>query len=198
MRERTKSAMSKWKRLTIGVAVFAIGGATGGCSFSASTSAGSKATIVGKDKIVVTATRPPAPEPEPKPEPKTVKPRKAKVVGKRIEITEKVMFEYDKATIKVESHQLLNDVAAVMAENPKIKKVRIAGHTDSDGSDDYNKKLSQDRADAVMKFLVDAGIDPKRLEAKGYGEQKPIADNKTEEGKERNRRVEFNITHRAN
>ena len=181
--------MFQLKTTIIGVCTFALGAASGGCSFSASASAGSKATLVGKEKIVITADQPPPPLPK--------KPRKAKVVGKKIEITEKVMFDTAKATIKVESHQLLNDVAEVMKEHPNIKKVRIEGHTDSDGPNEYNKTLSQNRANAVMAFLEKAGIDPSRMEAVGYGEEKPIAENDTAEGKERNRRVEFNIIDQA-
>jgi OOP family OmpA-OmpF porin len=164
----------------------------GGCSVSVSASAGNKTTLEGQKKIKVTAAQPEAP---PKPEPPKVakKERKAKLVGKKIEITEKVMFDYNKATIKVDSNELLNDVATVFTENAKIKKVRIEGHTDSDGKDAYNKKLSQERADAVKAFLVKAGIDETRLEAVGYGEERPIADNATDEGKENNRRVEFNV-----
>jgi OOP family OmpA-OmpF porin len=124
---------------------------------------------------------------------KKKKKRKAKVRGKKIEILEKVMFDYNKATIKMESHELLNDVADVIKENPKLEKIRVEGHTDSDGSDKYNKKLSQQRADAVKDFLVKAGVPAEKLEAVGYGEENPIADNSTDEGKEKNRRVEFNI-----
>ena len=162
------------------------GAASQGCSFSASASAGSRASIVGKEKIVVSAD-------QPAPRPVVRKPRKAKVVGKKIEITEKVMFDTAKATIKPESHELLNDVADVIKENPRIKKVRIEGHTDSDGTNAYNKKLSDDRAASVKAFLVEAGVEEDRLESVGYGEEKPIADNDTEEGKYKNRRVEFNI-----
>ena len=184
------------KTAILSLCAVALSAVFGGCSFSVS--AGNKATLVGKDKIVVSADQPPEPEPVPvaKPAPKIKRPKrpmKARVVGKKIEITEKVMFEYDKATIKTDSHQLLNDVADVLKDHENIQKVRIEGHTDADGSDDYNKKLSQDRADAVKNFLVGVGIDESRMEAVGYGEEKPIADNKTEEGKERNRRVEFNI-----
>ncbi len=133
-----------------------------------------------------------ADQPAPKaPEP-TVD-RKAKVVGKKIEITEKIMFDYNKATIKPESHDLLNDVAAVIKENDFIKKVRIDGHTDSDGTDKYNKKLSEERAASVRDYLIAAGVEGERLMSKGYGEEKPIADNDTPEGKEKNRRVEFHI-----
>ena len=184
------------KRTLLSLCTVALSAAYGGCSVSMS--AGNKATIVGKDKIVVSADQPaeaaPAPTEVSAPKIKPPKhPMKAKVVGSKIEITEKVMFEYDKATIKGDSHALLNDVATVIKQHPSIAKIRIEGHTDSDGSDKYNKKLSQDRADAVMQFLVGAGIEANRLEAVGYGEEKPIADNKTDEGKERNRRVEFNI-----
>lgn len=161
-----------------------------GCSVSVSASAGNKTTIEGKDKIKVTAQQPPKPE---KPAPKVIKKRKAKLVGKKIEITDKVMFDYNAATIKVESNTLLEDVAEVLKENAGVKKIRIEGHTDSDGKDAYNKKLSQQRADSVKSFLVKAGIDESRLEAVGYGEERPVADNDTDEGKEKNRRVEFNV-----
>jgi outer membrane protein OmpA-like peptidoglycan-associated protein len=171
----------------VGLCAIGLGVAFGGCSFSASASAGSRASLVGKEKIVVSADQP-APRPK---RPKSL--RKAKVVGKKIEITEKVMFDTAKATIKPESHELLSDVADVMKEHANIKRVRIEGHTDADGTDEYNKTLSDDRAAAVMAFLVDAGVEEDRMEAVGYGEEKPIADNETDEGKYKNRRVEFNI-----
>ena len=114
-------------------------------------------------------------------------------MGKKIEITEKVMFDTGKATIKVDSHALLKDVATVLRDTPSVSKLRVEGHTDDVGKDAANKKLSQQRADSVKAFLVDVGIDGARLEAVGYGEEKPVADNATDEGKEKNRRVEFNI-----
>ncbi|MBW2276916.1 MAG: OmpA family protein, partial [Deltaproteobacteria bacterium] len=130
--------------------------------------------LKGKDSIMVAAAQPAASE-EPPPPPK--KKRKARGKGQKIEILEKVMFDTGKATIKVESHELLNDVAEVIGEHPKIKQIRIEGHTDSDGSGKYNKDLSQKRANSVKKFLVQAGISEDLLEAEGYGEDKPIADN---------------------
>jgi outer membrane protein OmpA-like peptidoglycan-associated protein len=168
----------------VGVPGLLLGLVLAGCSFSVNV--GNTHVLKGKDKIQVEADRPDAPKPPPPP-------KKAKVVGKKIEITEKVMFEYNKAEIQEVSNDLLNDVATVLQQNPGITKIRVEGHTDSDGSDEYNKTLSQDRADAVMKFLVDAGVEESRMEAVGFGEEKPIAPNDSPEGKEKNRRVEFNI-----
>jgi outer membrane protein OmpA-like peptidoglycan-associated protein len=81
----------------------------------------------------------------------------------------------------------------VINDHAHIQKIRVEGHTDSDGSESYNKKLSQSRADSVRQFLVDAGVDPSRLESVGYGESEPIDTNRTPEGKANNRRVEFTI-----
>lgn len=148
---------------------------------------GERTTIVGREKIRIVAEQPRPPSPPPP------RPRRAKLVGTKIEISEKVMFESGAATIKADSHALLKDVADVLKKNPQVKKVRIEGHTDSDGSSSSNKRLSQQRADAVRKFLIGLGIDGSRLVAVGFGEEKPIADNKTSEGKEKNRRVEFNV-----
>jgi OOP family OmpA-OmpF porin len=175
------------------VGVVFLGTALFGCSFSASASLNSegKTVLKGKDAIMVSAVQPAEPEPPPPPPPPVI--RKAKRVGKKIEINEKVMFDYNKATIKVDSHALLNDVAAVIKENPKIQKIRVEGHTDGDGNAKYNKKLSQQRADAVKDFLTKAGVSADVLESVGYGKEQPIGDNKTDEGKEMNRRVEFNI-----
>jgi outer membrane protein OmpA-like peptidoglycan-associated protein len=140
--------------------------------------------------VVVPAPKPPEPPPPPPP-PK--KPKRVEVKVDRIEITEKIQFELDKATIKSESHGLLNEIVDVLKENPSIKKVDIIGHTDSDGADKYNQDLSDRRAKAVLEYLTSHGIDEKRLTSKGMGESKPIADNNTAEGKEKNRRVEFLI-----
>ena len=73
-------------------------------------------------------------------------------------------------------------------------RVEIAGHTDNKGTKDFNKKLSQRRADAVRSFLTSRGIDPRRVTALGYGEEKPLSSNDDEEeGRELNRRVEFKV-----
>jgi outer membrane protein OmpA-like peptidoglycan-associated protein len=118
---------------------------------------------------------------------------KPSVKAKKITIDQKIHFDFDKATIKKESYGILDDVASVLKSNPQIKKVRVEGHTDSIGSDTYNQKLSEKRANAVKDYLVGKGIEASRLEAVGYGESRPIADNKTAAGRAQNRRTEFNV-----
>lgn len=111
----------------------------------------------------------------------------------KIELLDKVYFASDKTDILPRSFPVLKQVIAVLKANPQITKLQINGHTDNQGDDDYNLKLSQGRVDAVMKFLVEGGIEAGRLAAVGYGEQKHIAPNETEAGRAKNRRVEFQI-----
>jgi OmpA-OmpF porin, OOP family len=117
------------------------------------------------------------------------------VTETKIELKQTVFFDFNKATIKPVSFALLDDVARAMTDNPKIK-VEVQGHTDSKGDDDYNLKLSQRRAESVRTYLIRKGIDSNRMVPKGYGENVPIADNRTQEGRDQNRRVEFVITER--
>jgi OOP family OmpA-OmpF porin len=84
----------------------------------------------------------------------------------------------------------LDQVATSLIERPDVK-VEIGGHTDSQGSEAYNLKLSNARADAVMQYLISKGVKADNLTAKGYGETMPIADNATDEGRTKNRRVEL-------
>jgi OOP family OmpA-OmpF porin len=112
----------------------------------------------------------------------------------KIVITEKIQFEVNKAIIKEESFGLMDEIAKVIKENPHVKKIAIEGHASAEGDKKRNLKLSDDRAKAVMEYLVTkGGIDKARLTAKGYGIERPIASNDTEEGREKNRRVEFNV-----
>ena len=111
----------------------------------------------------------------------------------RIEIMQQVHFETAKATIKRSSYPLLAEVADAI-KSAELKKVRIEGHTDSDGSEVYNLKLSQARADSVRTHLIEIeGIDSSLLDAIGFGEGRPLAPNTTPSGKAQNRRVEFHI-----
>jgi outer membrane protein OmpA-like peptidoglycan-associated protein len=119
---------------------------------------------------------------------------KAKLEKGRIVILDKVFFDLNKSSIKVESHQLLKDVAGILRSNPHIKKVRVEGHTDDQGPDKWNLKLSQKRSESVRQFLIEQGIDGARLEATGRGETAPLMVGRTAEAREKNRRVEFIIT----
>jgi len=105
-------------------------------------------------------------------------------------ISHGIRFDVNKATIKPESMGEINAIVKILKDNVALK-FEIGGHTDSDGDDASNMKLSQARADAVKSQLITLGIDASRLKAKGYGETKPMGDNTTFEGKANNRRVEF-------
>lgn len=118
---------------------------------------------------------------------------RVKVEGQRITFFGKVMFESGEASIKPKSYRLLDAIAEVIKDRPRIKRVRIAGHTDNVGGAARNLALSQRRAEAVRAYLVRSGISPNRLVAVGYGERRPIASNRKARGREKNRRVEFII-----
>jgi uncharacterized repeat protein (TIGR01451 family)/MYXO-CTERM domain-containing protein len=113
-----------------------------------------------------------------------------KITESKLELYETTFFATNKAVIQKRSYKLLNNVAEVIKNHTDLK-ISIEGHTDSQGSDAFNLKLSQMRAQAVMAYLVKRGVDPARLAAQGYGEDRPIADNKTAKGRAQNRRVEF-------
>lgn len=110
-----------------------------------------------------------------------------------IQIADKVQFEFNSAELKPVSFALLDEVAAVLKDNPQIEQLQVEGHTDTTGKLSRNRELSQQRAESVLKYLAKAGIAKKRLIAKGFGPERPVSSNDTPEGQEANRRVEFNI-----
>jgi OOP family OmpA-OmpF porin len=119
-----------------------------------------------------------------------------RMVGDMIEISEQINFELNSSNITGDvSYEILDAVAEILIANPDIE-IRIEGHTDSQGSSSYNLRLSQGRADAVRAYLTSQGIRGSRLSSVGLGEETPIADNETEDGRALNRRVEFHITAR--
>ncbi len=103
-----------------------------------------------------------------------------------------IYFDFDKTTLKSESFVELDRVVDFLNRNSSVS-IEIAGHTDNKGSDTYNQNLSQGRSQSVVDYLISKGIDPARLEARGYGESKPVETNETEEGRAINRRVEFTV-----
>jgi OmpA-OmpF porin, OOP family len=125
---------------------------------------------------------PPPPPPAPVPPPLPVKERVAVILN--------ILFDFDKAVVKDKYYDDVKKIADLMQEFPD-KNITIEGHTDNFGTEEYNQKLSEERANSVRQYLIDKfGINGSRLTAVGYGEEKPIASNDSVEGRQKNRRVE--------
>lgn len=138
----------------------------------------------------VAGEKPPEGNGCPKPQPE---PTKTALVNEEIVISQKVQFETGTAVLRPESDAVLGEVAAVLAEHPEIELLEVQGHTDEHGGPALNRKLGQDRAASVVTWLIAHGVDRYRLAARGYGSDQPIADNSTEEGRAKNRRVAFRV-----
>ncbi len=128
------------------------------------------------------------------PEPAPVEEKPIEVRDDRVEIQDTVQFAYDSAQISREAASLLEDVAATLKQSPHVEKVVVEGHASAEGSEAHNQRLSADRAQAVVRFLVSQGVEKNRLSRAAYGESRPVADNDSESGRRQNRRVEFNVT----
>ena len=126
---------------------------------------------------------PPPPPPAPAPPPPVVK--------KKI-VLRGVNFDFDKATIRPDAAEILDEAARILNGEPDVR-VSVDGHTDARGTDEYNQRLSERRADAVVNQLTRLGVSASRLQPQGYGESRPVASNDTEEGRAQNRRVELNV-----
>lgn len=120
-----------------------------------------------------------------------------KLTCERIEIKEAVYFDSSADTIQQRSFGLLDQVAALLVQAQHIKRVRIEGHTDNRGKPQYNLDLSKRRAAAVVRYLIEHGVEAERLESEGYGLGKPIADNNTDKGRAANRRVDFIVVEQS-
>jgi outer membrane protein OmpA-like peptidoglycan-associated protein len=106
---------------------------------------------------------------------------------------DRLLFDTGKATLQPASQEQLTNIAAILKAYPQVR-IRLGGYTDNTGDAAANLRLSEERADNVMAELVRLGIDPTRVSAKGYGDENPIADNSTEEGRQKNRRISLRVT----
>jgi OmpA-OmpF porin, OOP family len=139
----------------------------------------------------------PAPAPAPAPQPtQEVKPAapapKPKPVAEKVTFAADVLFDFDRSVVKPEGKSKLDDLAGKIRDI-NLEVVIAIGHADSIGSDAYNQKLSVRRAESVKAYLVSKGIEPNRVYTEGKGEKQPVADNKTKEGRAKNRRVEIEV-----
>jgi OmpA-OmpF porin, OOP family len=119
------------------------------------------------------------------------------VIRDRIVVSDSIFFDTDKDSIRKDSTRVVDSVAEIIKAHPELVKIRIEGHTDNVGGARSNLELSRRRAASVRTYLISRGIEAERLLSEGYGDQNPIADNKTEEGRARNRRVAFTILDRT-
>jgi OOP family OmpA-OmpF porin len=139
----------------------------------------------------------PAPPPEPKPAPPPPEkpkpePEKPKPVAEKITFAADVLFDFDKAVIKPEGKSKLDDISNKV-RGVNLEVVIAIGHADWIGTDAYNQRLSVRRAESVKAYLVSKGIEANRIYTEGKGEKQPVADNKTREGRAKNRRVEIEV-----
>jgi len=143
--------------------------------------------------VPVQAPPKPEPKPEPPPPPALVE---ATTTGAQIDVPGTIEFDRDKASMHHTlpgTQDTLDNVRKILVANPQITKLRIEGHTDSDGLETANQSLSERRAQLVLKWLVSKGIDEKRLVAVGCAAKDPLVPNTSEPNKQKNRRTEFDI-----
>jgi OOP family OmpA-OmpF porin len=148
------------------------------------------------------APPPPAPKPAPPPEPKPAPPpppekpkpapEKPKPVAEKVTFAADVLFDFDKSVIKPEGKSKLDDISNKV-RGINLEVVIAIGHADWIGTDEYNQRLSVRRAESVKAYLVSKGIEGNRIYTEGKGEKQPVADNKTREGRAKNRRVEIEV-----
>jgi outer membrane protein OmpA-like peptidoglycan-associated protein len=115
------------------------------------------------------------------------------VQGKELKLKKQVHFQHDSAEILPDSMAIVEEIADVLKTHPEIKGIEVQGHTDNQGTAAYNLRLSQNRSQAVVDALIKLGVDASRLEAKGYGDTKPLVPNSNDANKARNRRVQLMI-----
>ena len=141
--------------------------------------------------VVVPPPPPPPPPPRPAPPPPPPPPPPAPV-SEKVTFAADAFFDSGKSVLKPEAKAKLDDLVGKTA-GINLEVIIAVGHTDTDGSDAYNQKLSVARSEAVKSYLTGKGVEKNRVYTKGKGEKQPVADNKTKEGKSKNRRVEIEV-----
>ena len=131
----------------------------------------------------------PAPTPAPKPAPEAAKP---KPVAEKVTFAADVLFDFDKSVVKPDGKSKLDDLSSKI-RGINLEVVIAIGHADSIGGDAYNQKLSVRRAEAVKAYLITKGVETNRVYTEGKGEKQPVASNKTQEGRAKNRRTEIEV-----
>ena len=139
------------------------------------------------DLVKVVAPPPPPPNTVTPPPPPPAKP-----VSQKVTFAADAFFDFDKSVLKPEAKSKLDDLVGKL-KGINLEVIIAVGHTDGIGSDAYNNKLSVRRAEAVKAYLVSKGIEPNRVYTEGKGKKQPVADNKTAEGRAKNRRVEIEV-----
>jgi len=135
---------------------------------------------------------PPAPPPPPPPAPPAPPPPPPAPVSEKVTFAADAFFDFDKAVLKPEGKAKLDDLVSKTG-GINLEVIIAVGHTDSVGTDAYNQKLSVKRSEAVKSYLVSKGVEKNRVYTEGKGEKQPVADNKTAEGRAKNRRVEIEV-----
>ena len=147
-------------------------------------------------KPAATPAPTPAPAPAPAPQPvqavKPVEAPKPKPVAEKVTFASDVLFDFDKSVVKPDGKGKLDDLSGKV-RGINLEVVIAIGHADSIGSDAYNQKLSVRRAESVKAYLVSKGIEANRVYTEGKGKKQPVADNRTREGRAKNRRVEIEV-----
>jgi outer membrane protein OmpA-like peptidoglycan-associated protein len=121
----------------------------------------------------------------------------ARLMPSEVTISEQIQFAFGKSEIPEQSFFILDEVADILLHHPEIKRILIEGHTDDIGSDEYNQKLSKDRAGAVLSYLLEHGMEANRMRAEGFGRTRPLARSGTAADRAKNRRVQFRIVESA-
>jgi OOP family OmpA-OmpF porin len=161
-------------------------------AFAAGCATDETAKPAPKPEPVKPAAPAPAPVPQPIQEIKPAEAPKPKPVAEKVTFASDVLFDFDKSVVKPEGKSKLDDLSAKV-RGVNLEVVIAIGHADSIGSDAYNQKLSVRRAESVKAYLVSKGIEANRIYTEGKGRKQPVADNRTREGRAKNRRVEIEV-----